>query len=263
MPDFIASIFSTIHNFLFAGGCILITLFVMAIVGAISDKDWDALKTAFFAPGQTLRFSLDANHDAALFSLLHFVVSLLHPFFFIGYVVAAVYFAADSAFSFLFYFLSAFLALGYFVDPDTIKVQLSSNPKGRQNLVRLEAEVSSLLDEWEDKLNPMQQSAKPFVMELLKSTCSQKESLDLAATWGEDFDYSFEAHKCIYQLSCRALSSGKHHLSFGVLNPMGAGPHLLGFVRLYLRWAVDAGYMTPEEKEQELDFLHAEIKQVG
>ena len=263
MPEILLNILSGIQNLLLAGCGYYLFFFIAAVFYAFKDRDWDMLKQSFFAPSQILQEASDSDNDSTLSSLMRLYTKYLHPFFIVGYIVCTVYYAAISpVFSFLFLF-ATLSALGYYFSPNDLKVQLSINPKGRRHLNRLEAEISKILDMWEEKLNPMQQSAKPIIMEYLHSDFNQKEVLELAASWSNNFDYSFEAHKGIYQLAIRALTSGKYHLSYGVLNPMGPGPHLNGFVHLYLNWAVEQGYLTPEEKTDELSLLANQIAQVG
>lgn len=264
MMNVLVSALTILDRFVFAGSTILIFLFIAALFFAIKDRDWRSAKIAFWAPGQYLRMEDSDNDSTAFLELSRRLIAWLHPFFILGYIVAASYNAAVSPFLTVYYLLAAGLALGYYVSPDKIKESVSSNPKGQRNLNRLKDEISNLLDRWEEELNPMQVSAKPVVLEYFEAEVSSSQNaLENASSWTDDFDYSYEAHKGIYHLSICALTSGRYHISIGVLNPMGPGPHLQGFVNRYLAWAVENNYLTPEEKEKELQLLSQQIANAG
>lgn len=264
MMNVLVSVLKVLDRFIFAGSAFLIFLFIAALFFAIKNRDWSRVKFVFWAPGQFLRMEDSDNGSTVFLDLARHLIAWLHPFFILGYIVAATYNAAVSPFLTVYYLLAAGLALGYYVSHDRIKESVSSNPKGQRNLNRLKDEISKLLDRWEEELNPIQVSAKPVVLEYFEAeVSSSKNALENVSTWTDDFDYSYEAHKGIYHLSICALVSGRYHLSPGVLNPMGPGPHLQGFVNCYLAWAVENNYLTPEEKEKELQLLSQQIANAG
>ena len=264
MVHVLVSVLTVLYRFVFTGSAILIFLFIAALFLAIKNRDWSSVKFAFWAPGQFLRMEDSDNDSTAFLKLLRHLIAWLHPFFILGYIVAASYNAAVSPLLTVYYLLTVGLAFGYYFSPDKIKESVSSNPKGQRNLNRLKDEISKLLDSWEEELTPMQVSAKPVVLEYFEAeVCCSQNALENASTWPDAFDYSYEAHKGIYHLSLCALTSGRYHLSFGVLNPMGPGPHLQGFVNRYLAWAVENNYLTPEEKEEELQLLSQQIANAG
>lgn len=79
----------------------------------------------------------------------------------------------------------------------------------------------------------------------------------------ESNDYTLYANILISNMAFNMLTSGKYHLHYGILNPIGISKNLLAVYNGAMEWALENNQITCEEKEKEYELLMEGISQVG
>lgn len=130
----------------------------------------------------------------------------------------------------------------------------------KENLERFNFYANELIKKANEKYNMTPDCTEYLMPSFNRVISNSKEEIE---SWDASTDVCSLAYKVLFNLAFDELSSGKLHLYYGKLNPMGPGNKLLFIVNECLTYFVKNGYITKEEKRQQQDLLQENISTVG
>ena len=131
-------------------------------------------------------------------------------------------------------------------------------PPKYKNANRILSLCLSYLQEYEATNKELSPSAKDVISPLLiNELCPLYSELE---TWNaSDEEYQRLANRMLATNSFDLLTSGKYDLR---LFPMGCGSNLLQIYKKSMEYAVQNGIITPEEQEEQFDYLMDSMRSV-
>lgn len=118
------------------------------------------------------------------------------------------------------------------------------------------------ISEYEKQCSQSVPSALP---DLKKQVWNMMESFsDEISTWDDNsVDYDTISRTLLSHSAFDLLTSGKYHISPGMLNPMSCAMKIKTVYELNMEYALETGELTKEEMEEQFRFLQKRIKEMG
>lgn len=133
--------------------------------------------------------------------------------------------------------------------------------KGQKNIEKLRQTMSEILDIFEAQLTDYTPSCKNVLIDA--SLPLLQRSIAEAGEWEKDFDYTNTAYCVLYGTAFDLLASGRFHIYRGELNPMNESQHIYKFCIHHLDRATSLGFISEEEKTDQINYLKKCIAEVG
>lgn len=134
--------------------------------------------------------------------------------------------------------------------------------KAKRNTKKLLNVCENLIDEYEACNTRLSASCKGDLIASINSELQRAQ--DEISEWEDyDTDYVKIAHTLIAHHTFDLLSSGRYHIYFGMLNPLGCSSNLMTVYQETMKWGVKHQLLTEEERQEQYEYLVRLISQVG
>lgn len=134
--------------------------------------------------------------------------------------------------------------------------------KAKRNTKKLLNTCGNLIDKYELCNTRLAPSCK---IDLITSINDElQKAQDEIAEWEDyDTDYVKIAHTLLAHHAFDLLSSGKYHIHFGTLNPIGCSSNLMIVYQESMKWGVRNQLLTEAERQEQYKYLISCIAEVG
>jgi len=114
----------------------------------------------------------------------------------------------------------------------------------------------------ESSLEVSSRSCQTELLQIIKKHISEFTDLDEIF---EDptSDIDMYANIVISNVTFDMLVTGKYHLYYGVINPMGIGPTLLKVYEGAMEWSLNHKYIDLKTKTEQFEYLKSRIATIG